>query len=132
MLKTLQPKHWKKPRGYACGIAGSGEIICVSGQVGWNEEYVFESASFVDQARQALKNIVAVLEEAGSGPSHIARMTWYVTDKKEYLASYKELGLAYREVMGKHFPAMTAVEVKALMEDEAKLEIEVTAIKPPG
>ncbi len=130
MPRTLQPPGWKRPRGYAFGIAGSGEIICVGGQVGWNEDYVFESTNFVEQAKQALKNVVAVLAEAGSEPSHIARMTWYVTNKQEYLSSYKELGLAYQEVMGKHYPAMTAIEVKALMEDQAKLEIEVTAIKP--
>ena len=130
MSRTLLPPGWKRPSGYACGIAASGEIICISGQVGWNEDYVFESLNFVDQAKQALKNIVAVLAEAGSEPAHIARMTWYVTDKREYLASYKALGLAYQEIIGKHFPAMTAIEVKALMEDEAKLEIEVTAIKP--
>jgi enamine deaminase RidA (YjgF/YER057c/UK114 family) len=130
MPRSLQPPGWKRPRGYACGIAGCGEIICVSGQVGWNEDCVFESTNFTDQAKQALKNIVAVLAEAGSEPAHIARMTWYVTNKQEYLSSYKELGLVYQEVIGKHFPAMTAIEVKALMEDQAKLEIEVTAIKP--
>lgn len=130
MLKTLQPEGWKRPRGYANGIAGIGEIICVSGQIGWNENCKFESTDFVKQAKQALKNIVAVLTEADAEPSHIVRMTWYVTNKKEYHAAYKELGKAYQEVIGKHFPAMTAVEVNALMEDEAKLEIEVTAIKP--
>ena len=129
MLKTLLPVGWKRPKGYACGMVGSGEIICVGGQVGWNEDYIFESSNFVDQAKQALKNIVAVLAEAGAKPSHIARMTWYVTDKKEYHASYKELGIVYREVLGKHFPAMTAIEVKSLMEERAKVEIEVTAIK---
>lgn len=130
MLKTLQPAGWKRPRGYANGTAGSGEVICISGQIGWNEDCKFETMDFAGQAKQALKNIVAVLAEAGAEPSHIARMTWYVTNKKEYHAAYKELGIAYREVIGKHFPAMTAVEVNALMEAEAKLEIEVTAIKP--
>ena len=130
MLKILQPKGWKRPRGYSNGVAGTGEIICVGGQIGWNENCVFESTNFVDQAKQALKNIVAVLAEAGADPSHIARMTWYVTNKQEYHASYKALGIAYQEIIGKNFPAMTAVEVNALMEDQAKLEIEVTAIKP--
>lgn len=98
--------------------------------VGWNEECMFESNTFAGQAKQVLKNVVAVLAEAGAEPSQIARMTWHVTDKREYLAAYKELGVAYREVIGRHFPAMTAVEVQALMEDDAKVEIEVTAIIP--
>jgi enamine deaminase RidA (YjgF/YER057c/UK114 family) len=134
-LAILQPAGWAQPKGYANGVAASGRLVFVGGQVGWNAEQRFESADFVAQARQALANVVAVLAEAGGRPEHVARMTWYVVDKREYLAAGKALGAAYREVMGRHFPAMTAVEVTALMEDAAKVEIEVTAVvpdPPPG
>lgn len=129
-MNVLQPPGWKAPRGYANGIAARGATVVVGGQVGWNASQQFESDDFVAQARQALANIVAVLREAGAGPEHIVRMTWYVTDKREYVASYPALGVAYREVIGRHFPAMTAIEVKALIEDRARVEIEATAIVP--
>lgn len=130
MTQILQPSTWAKPRGYSNGMAASGLQVFVAGQIGWDEQCKFVGTDFLSQARQALKNIVAVLAEAGAGPEHITRMTWYVTDKKEYLAAGKELGAAYREIIGKNFPAMTAVQVVALMEDLAKVEIEVTAVVP--
>jgi len=129
-METLQPPGWASPRGYANGIAASGRIVFVSGQVGWNAQGHFEATDFVGQARQALANVVAVLAEAGARPEHIARMTWYVVDKREYVASSKALGAVYREVIGNHYPAMTAVEVAALVEDRARVEIEVTAVIP--
>jgi enamine deaminase RidA (YjgF/YER057c/UK114 family) len=127
-MEFLQPKGWKTPKGYANGVMAEGKIISVGGQIGWNGDQVFETTSFVGQAEQTLKNIVAVLAEAGAGPENIVRMTWYVTDKKEYLACQKELGAAYVRVIGRHFPAMAAVQVTALIEDEAKVEIEATAV----
>ena len=129
-MQTLQPTGWVAPRGYANGVAASGRIVFVSGQVGWNAQGRFEATDIVGQARQALFNVIAVLGEAGGRPEHIARMTWYVVDKREYIASAKALGTAYREVVGDHYPAMTAVEVAALVEDEARVEIEVTAVIP--
>ena len=129
-MEILQPPGWAAPRGYANGIAVSGRIVFVSGQVGWNAQGRFEATDFVAQARQALANVVAVLGEAGARPEHIARMTWYVVDKREYVASSKALGAVYREVIGNHYPAMTAVEVAALVEDGARVEIEVTAVIP--
>ena len=129
-MQTLQPPGWLAPRGYANGIAASGRIVFVSGQVGWNAQGRFEATDFVGQARQALFNVIAVLGEAGGRPEHIARMTWYVVDKREYIANTKALGTVYREVVGDHYPAMTAVEVAALVEDEARVEIEVTAVIP--
>ncbi len=129
-MKTLQPPGWAAPRGYANGIAARGSLVFVAGQVGWNGQERFESDEFVAQARQALANIVAVLREAGAGPEHLVRMTWYVTDRREYVASWKALGAAYREVIGRHFPAMTAVEVAGLIEAGAKVEIEATAVVP--
>ena len=132
-LRTLQPRAWMQPKGYANGIAGRGTIVVVGGQVGWNAQQQFESDEFVAQAKRALQNVVAVLAEAGALPEHVARMTWYVVDKHEYLASLRALGQAYRDVMGTHYPAMTAVQVVALIEDRARVEIEVTAIVPdPG
>src|SRR5258708_24351835 len=129
-MEILQPPGWAAPRGYANGIAASGRIVFVSGQVGWNAQGRLEATDFVGQARQALANVVAVLGEAGARPEHIARMTWYVVDKREYVASSKALGAVYREVIGNHYPAMTAVEVAALVEDGARVEIEVTAVIP--
>lgn len=129
-MKILQPPGWAQPKGYANGIAARGTLVFVGGQVGWNAAQQFESADFVAQAAQALRNVVAVLAEAGGRPEHIARMTWYVLDKREYLASYRALGAVYREIMGRHYPAMTAVEVGALMEDRARVEIEATAVIP--
>ena len=129
-MRVLQPPGWRSPKGYANGVAARGHTIFVGGQIGWNGQHVFESDEFVAQARQALANIVAVLREAGAGPEHITRMTWYVVDKREYIASYAALGAVYREVIGRHFPAMTAVEVAALIEDRARVEIEATAVLP--
>ena len=127
---VLQPPGWTKPKGYANGVAASGRLVSVAGQVGWNAQCVFESDDFAAQTRQALANVVAVLAEAGAGPEHIVRMTWYVLDKREYLAAGKAVGAAYRELVGHFGVAMTAVEVRALMEDRAKVEIEVTAVVP--
>ena len=129
-MQVLQPPGWAKPRGYANGIAAQGRMVFVGGQVGWTGDQKFEADDFVGQARQALANIVAVLAEAGGRPEHIVRMTWYVLDKAEYVASYRALGAVYREIIGAHFPAMTAVEVTALIEDEARVEIEATAVIP--
>lgn len=129
-MQILQPPDWVPPKGYANGIAARGTTIFVGGQIGWNARQQFESDDFVTQARQALRNVLAILAEAGAGPQHITRMTWYVTDKREYVASYRALGAAYREVVGRYFPAMTAVQVAALIEDRAKVEIEATAMVP--
>jgi enamine deaminase RidA (YjgF/YER057c/UK114 family) len=129
-MRTLQPPDWASPKGYANGVAARGTLVFVGGQIGWNSQQQFESDEFVTQAAQALRNVVAILAEAGGGPQHIARMTWYVVDRREYVASLPALGAAYRAVMGRHFPAMTAVEVAALIEERAKVEIEVTAVVP--
>ena len=129
-MEILQPAGWPPPRGYSNGIAARGRQVFVAGMVGWDEQGRFPSEDFAAQARQALENIVAVLAQAGAKPEHITRMTWYVTSKREYLDSAKALGTAYREVIGRHFPVMTAGEVSALMEDRAKVEIEVTAVVP--
>lgn len=129
-MNILQPAGWTPPRGYANGVATRGTLVFVAGQVGWNAAQRFDSDDFVAQATQALRNVVAVLAEAGARPEHIARMTWYVVDKREYLACGKALGAAYRDIMGRHYPAMTAVEVKGLMEDAARVEIEATAVVP--
>lgn len=129
-MKKLQPPGWAEPKGYANGVLARGALIFVGGQIGWNESQEFESDDFIAQTRQALMNIVAILKAGGSGPEHMVRMTWYVTDRIEYSTRLKELGGVYREVMGKHFPAMTCVEVSGLVEDRAKIEIEVTASLP--
>ncbi|MCD1588629.1 MULTISPECIES: RidA family protein [Halomonadaceae] len=128
--QLLHPSHWKAAVGYANGVLASGQSVFVGGQIGWNADQVFESDDFVFQVNQALLNIVAILKEANAGPEHIVRLTWYVTDKQEYLARLKEVGAAYREVLGKHFPAMTMVQVAGLVEDQAKVEIEATAVIP--
>jgi enamine deaminase RidA (YjgF/YER057c/UK114 family) len=129
-MEILQPPGWARPRGYSNGVAASGRMVCVSGMIGWDAEGVFHTDDFAGQVRQALLNIVAVLKEAGAGPEHIVRMTWYVVDKNEYVAAYKEVGAVYREIIGAHYPAMTAVQVAALIEDRARVEIEVTAVAP--
>ena len=129
-MKILQPPGWAAPKGYANGVAARGTIVFVGGQIGWNAAQQFVSDDFVEQARQALANVAAVLAEAGAQPEHIVRMTWYVVDKREYVAGYRALGAVYRETIGRHFPAMTAVEVKALIEDRARVEIEATAVIP--
>ena len=129
-MKKLQPPHWAEPRGYANGVLARGTLIFVGGQIGWNAAQEFESDDFIAQTRQALINIVAVLKAGGAGPEHMVRMTWYVTDRVEYSARLKELGGVYREVMGKNFPAMTCIEVSGLVEDQARIEIEATAVLP--
>ena len=126
--RTLHPKSWKPASGYANGIVASGHTIFVGGQIGWNADQTFESDDFVEQTRQALQNVVDVLAEAGAGPEHIVRLTWYVTDRREYAARRKEIGEAYRKVIGRHYPTMTLVEVRGLVEDRAKVEIEATAV----
>jgi enamine deaminase RidA (YjgF/YER057c/UK114 family) len=130
MMDFLQPPGWARPRGYSNGVAASGRTVCVSGMIGWDGQGVFHTDDFAGQVRQALRNIVAVLAEADARPEHIVRMTWYVLDKQEYVAAYKEIGAAYRELIGAHYPAMTAVQVMALVEDRARVEIEVTAVIP--
>ena len=127
-MRILQPPNWKPPRGYANGIEAAGRLVFVAGQIGWNGQSEFETDDFAGQVRQALANIVTVLAEAGAEPQHITRMTWYITDKREYLASLREVGAAYREVIGPHYPTMTLVQVAALLEDRAKVEIEATAV----
>lgn len=129
-MEILQPPGWARPRGYSNGIAAGGRMVFVSGMIGWDGEGVFHTDDFAGQVRQALLNIVAVLAEANARPEHIVRMTWYVVDKNEYVAAYKEVGAAYREIIGAHYPAMTAVQVAALVEDRARVEIEVTAVAP--
>ena len=129
-FKHLQPPGWAPAKGYANGIAARGTQVFVGGQIGWNAQQQFETDDFIAQTRQTLQNVVAVLKEAGAGPEHMVRMTWYVIDRVEYNARLKELGGVYREVMGKNFPAMSCVQVAALMEERAKVEIEVTAVLP--
>ncbi len=129
-MKTLQPPGWAQARGYANGVAARGTQIFVGGQIGWNAQQQFESDDFIAQTAQTLRNVLAVLHEAGAGPQHMARMTWYVVDRVEYNARLKELGQVYREVMGRNFPAMSCVQVAGLMEERAKVEIEVTAVLP--
>jgi enamine deaminase RidA (YjgF/YER057c/UK114 family) len=129
-MKILQPPGWPRPKGYANGVAAPGTMIFVAGQVGWNERGEFETDDLVDQIRQALTNVNAVLAEAGAGPGHITRITWYLTDKREYLARSGEIGVVFRQLVGSYNAAMTAIEVKGLLEDRAKVEIEVTAVVP--
>lgn len=129
-MQVLLPPGWPRPRGYANGVAATGRMVFVAGMIGWDAESRFVSDTLAGQARQALRNIVDVLAVAGAKPEHIVRMTWYVTDKREYVASYPEIGVAFRELIGSFNAAMTAVEVTALIEDQAKVEIEVTAVIP--
>lgn len=129
-MEILQPPGWPRPKGYSNGVMASGRLVFVAGQVGWNPEERFESDRFADQFRQALRNVRAVLAQGGAGPEHVVRMTMYFTSKREYLDGIADVGAAYREVMGRNYPAMAAVEVSALMEDRAKVEIEATAVVP--
>ena len=129
-MQVLLPPGWPRPRGYANGVAARGTMVFVAGMVGWDAQSRFHTDEFAGQARQALANVVAVLAEAGAAPAHIVRMTWYVIDKREYLAAGAEIGRAYRELIGSYSVAMTAVEVTALMAERARLEIEVTAVVP--
>lgn len=131
-MQILQPPGWKRPKGYSNGIVASGRQVYVAGMVGWNADEVFETDDFAGQFRQALSNICAVLTEAGAGPEHIVRLTMYFVDKEEYMADLKGVGQAYREVIGAHYPVMAAVEVGALMENRARVEIEATAVVPEG
>ena len=129
-MQTLHPPGWTRPRGFANGVAASGTLVFIAGQVGWTGQGEWRERSFAGQFRQALENIVAVLREANGRPEHIVRLTWYVLDKKEYLAALKEVGAAYRELMGNHYPTMAVVQVSGLVEDQARLEIEATAVIP--
>jgi enamine deaminase RidA (YjgF/YER057c/UK114 family) len=128
--RALHPAGWKPAKGYANGVVAKGRIVFLGGQIGWTGEQVFETEDFIGQVRQTLANIVEILREAGGSPEHIVRMTWFITDKAEYHARLDELGQAYRAVMGRHFPTMSVVQVVALMEDAAKVEIEATAVLP--
>ena len=129
-MRALQPPGWPRPRGYANGIEAIGRLVFVAGQIGWDATGSFPSGDLAGQVRQTLANVVAVLAEAGAGPEHVVRLTWYVTDRDEYVASLKEIGDAYRDVMGRHFPAMAVVAVSGLVEPSAKVEIEATAVVP--
>ena len=130
MNKVLQPEGWVKPVGYSNGVAAKGRLVFVAGQIGWNARGEFETDDFVGQFRQCLKNIVSVLAEAGAEPAHITSMTWYFIDKQDYLTNLKAIGAAYREVIGRHYPTMTAMQVAALIEDRAKIEIQAMAVVP--
>lgn len=130
MNTTLQPAGWVTPKGYANGVAARGTMIFTGGQIGWNAAQQFESDDFIAQTRQTLLNVRAVLEAGGAGPEHLVRLTWYVVDRNEYNSRLKELGVVYREVLGKHFPAMACVQVAGLMEERAQVEIEATAVIP--
>lgn len=130
-MKILHPAGWPRPKGYSNGIVATGRLVFVAGQVGWTAAEKFVAKDFPGQFRQALENVLAVLAEAGAGPEHIVRMTWFLTDKQEYLDSLAEVGAIYRELMGRRFPTMSVVEVSALIEDQAKIEIETTAVLPP-
>jgi enamine deaminase RidA (YjgF/YER057c/UK114 family) len=129
-MQTLQPPGWARPKGVANGISTSGELVFIAGQVGWTGQGEWRESSFAGQFRQALDNILAVLRQANGKPEHIVRLTWYVLDKTEYLAALKEVGAAYRDLMGSHYPTMAVVQVSGLMEDQARLEIEATAVIP--
>lgn len=128
--QVILPGGWPRPKGYANGVVAQGKMLFIAGMIGWDAQSVFHSDDFAAQTRQALQNVADVLREAGGKPEHIVRMTWYVTDKREYMAAGKEIGLAFREIIGSYNAAMTAVEVTALMEDRAKVEIEATAVLP--
>ena len=129
-MTILQPPGWAKPKGFSNGIAASGKQVFIAGQIGWTGENKWEAKEFAGQFRQTLKNTLEVLAEAGGKPEHIVRMTWYILDRKEYLAAIKDVGAAYRELLGRHYPAMAVVQVSGLMEDQARLEIETTAVIP--
>jgi enamine deaminase RidA (YjgF/YER057c/UK114 family) len=130
MHHILQPEGWDRPKGYANGVSARGTQIFVGGQIGWNAQQVFETDDFVEQTAQALRNVLAVLQAADAGPEHMVRMTWYITNRDTYVSRLSEVGAVYREVLGKHFPAMTCIVVQALVEQRALVEIEVTAVVP--
>ncbi len=127
-MRILLPEGWPRPSGYSNGVAAEGRLVFVAGQVGWDATQTIRSDDFVEQVRQALENTLAVLAEAGAGPNHLVRMVWYITDTHDYLGRLKEVGQVYRDVVGKHYPAMTLVEVSALVEPGAKVEVETTAV----
>jgi len=129
-MRTLLPEGWPRPKGYANGVAAEGRFVFVAGMIGWDETGAFPEPSFAGQVRRTLENTLAVLKEGGAGPEHVVRQTWYVTDKQAYLASARELGAVWRELMGAHYPAMAVVQVTALIEDQAMVEIETTAVVP--
>ena len=129
-MHILHPKSWARAKGFSNGVVAEGRVVFVAGQVGWNAEQEFESDGFVAQVEQALANIAAVMAEAGAGPEHLVRLTWYVIDKREYLSRLDDVGHAYRRVIGRHYPAMTLVQVTSLVEDSARVEIEATAVLP--
>ncbi|ABL73153.1 MULTISPECIES: RidA family protein [Paracoccus] len=128
--EVLHPRNWKATPGYSNGIAATGRMVFTGGMIGWNDQQEFETDDFVEQVRVTLKSIVAVLAEAGARPEHLVRLTWYVTDKREYLGALKGIGQAYKDIIGRHYPAMALVQVVALVEDRAKVEIEATAVIP--
>ncbi len=132
MMQALQPPGWARPKGFSNGIACTGKLVFIAGQIGWTGQGEWRDKSFAGQFRQALQNIVDILKEAKGRPEHIVRLTWYVLDKQEYLAALKDVGAAYREIMGKHYPTMAVVQVAGLIEPEARLEIEATAVIPEG
>ena len=127
-MKFLQPDDWAPAKGYANGVVAEGKLIVLGGQIGWNAQQEFESEEFVDQFRQTLENIKTLLNEAGAGPEHLVRLTWFITDRDAYLGSQKEMGAAYRDVIGRHYPPMSVVQVVKLVESRAKIEIEATAV----
>ena len=129
-MKYLQPADWVRPKGYSNGVAASGRFVFVSGMIGWDAQEKFVAKDFAGQVRQALQNAVLVLAEAGARPEHIVRMNWFIVDKNEYISAYEQVGVVYREIIGRHYPAMTAVQVAGLIEDEARVEIDVTAVVP--
>ena len=131
-MRILQPPGWAQPKGFSNGISCQGRLVFIGGQIGWSGQGEWLDRSFAGQFRQALKNILNILAQAGGKPEHLVRLTWYVLDRKEYLASLKELGAAYRELMGRHYPTMAVVQVSGLVEDAARLEIEATAVIPEG
>jgi enamine deaminase RidA (YjgF/YER057c/UK114 family) len=130
--EPINPPGWPRPSGYANGVSAAGRYLAISGQIGWNERNELVGDDFLQQAAQALRNVVAVLRAAGGEPAHLVRLTWYITDKDEYRKNLRELGAAYRTIIGSHYPAMSLVAVAALLEDGAKVEIEATAVLPPG
>jgi enamine deaminase RidA (YjgF/YER057c/UK114 family) len=132
MSETINPSGWPRPSGYSNGIVAEGRYLAISGQIGWNERNEVVSDEFLAQARQALQNVMSVLRAAGGDARHLVRLTWYVTDAREYRQSLRELGAAYREIVGTHYPAMALVQVAALLEERAKVEIEATAVLPSG
>ena len=129
-MKILQPPGWARAKGFSNGISCSGKLVFIAGQVGWSGQGVWEARDFAGQFKQAIRNIISVLHEAGGKPEHIVRLTWYVLDKQEYLGALKDVGAAYRELMGRHYPTMAVVQVGGLVEDQARLEIEATAVIP--